>query len=105
MDIVNLVLGVCTLLSVGFGLYRYFGEQHRSQVERAKVTALTERLEHAKYSLAIIQETVDLTIQRLKADPQRDVTDLLRVARGSLSVAIRELEADRLRLKNWQFGR
>jgi hypothetical protein len=105
MDYVNIILGACTFLGFLLATYEFLAGKNKSEVERAKILGLTERIEHAKYSLAIVHDTVNLALQRLKKDPSKDVTDLLRVSRGSLGVSLHELEAERLRLKTWEFGK
>ena len=101
----TIVFGICTVAGRGGALLQLMTHKKGSAVERAKAAAQLQRIEHAKFSAAVVHDTVHLAVQRAKEADSTGLADLLRVARGSLEVIIRELEDERLKLKSWRFGR
>jgi hypothetical protein len=49
-------------------LVEFLNVRKKEAVERSKLIALGERIEHSKYSIAIVRDTVDLAVQRAKAN-------------------------------------
>lgn len=100
----TIIFGVLTVAGLIVSIVQLLTQKKRSAVERTKVISQLERIEHAKFSAALIRDTVHLAIQRAKETDRSDIADVLRIARGSLEVLIRELEAEKLKLKSWRFG-
>lgn len=68
MDFVNVVLGICTVGGFSLALVEFLNVRKKEAVEKSKLIALGERIEHSKYSIAIVRDTVDLAVQRAKAN-------------------------------------
>ncbi len=100
----TIIFGICTLSGLFISIMQFMTQRKGSAVEHAKAAAQLQRIEHAKFSVALIHDTVHLAIRRAKETDRVDLADVLRVARGSLEVLIRELEEERLKLKSWRFG-
>ncbi len=101
----TIFFGLCTVAGLIVSIIQLMIYRKGSAVERAKAAAQLQRTEHAKFSAALVHDTVHLAVQRAKQAKRSDLADLLRVARGSLNVLIRELEEERLKLRSWQFGK
>ncbi len=107
MEIITVVFGLASLISLVFAILQYLKGRTGQITEEAKARLYQERIRSLRYDLIAAREAANGIVQRSKtptfsADEARA---LARSVRTGLTIAVRKIEVEQESLRNWTFGR
>lgn len=103
----ELLLGVISVASFAFALWRYHESRVTKETEKGKIAASAQRIRQASSSARIIAYSADLIVQRCKQQdvPLSEVQNLARTVRANAIVLLEELRREKTRLEDWKYGK
>ncbi|MFJ5267114.1 hypothetical protein [Streptomyces sp. NPDC088358] len=103
---INAVAGVVTIASFLLAAWQFRTTQRAQRTERERIAQQRERLQTAVSAAVAGAEAANLIVQRSKDEFVRpeELGNIARITRMNLALVARQLQEERSRLSNWQFG-
>ncbi|MFF7176407.1 hypothetical protein ACIP8U_25965 [Streptomyces pseudovenezuelae] len=103
---INAVAGVVTIGSFLLAVWQFRSTQRAQRTERERIAQQRERLETAVSAAVAGAEAANLIVQRSKDEfvTPDELGNIARITRMNLALVARQIQEERSRLSNWQFG-